>query len=216
MFDPKVAGRRVYIHRDSLRLAGERNAAAGPEIAAAMWSMRVVKLINHRVFDDAEIVGLEPPEAVVRATQSITDAFWPRVTSLLRRSHIVRARNREYGDLALGGDETVTGSCFFDGYYTFATGPLAAEEMLADTRAMRDVRTGDGEHGATPLAVVRGNRLRCPGNDFLYVSLEHAQGAIAQELHVLTDLADTRLDEHWRHIMRAAAEAAERMLSRPY
>lgn len=219
MLDPDAdGGRRLYVHRDSLRLAGDHNPAAAAEIASAMWSMRIVKLLNHRVFDDAEAMGLEPPEAVVRAMDTLTRVFWPRVTELLHRSQVVDARNKVWGRPALKATEAVMGSCFFDGYYTFATGATASAEMLADTRAMREVHAGIDDPGRTPLTVVRGNRLRCPGETFLHASHADAQADISAALKALIGLPEAAgLDEDWTHMVQSAGEAAKRLLeAKPY
>jgi hypothetical protein len=136
-FDPvtvgevPVGGRRIYIHSYSLRCLCRHNADLASQMTALLAEVRGAKIIHHHIVDLGVGLGL--------VRKSIADQLfqpeWKEKLSGFFRTvgyqPCFPTRKALFLSL-IEQDEEIVASCSVSGYYTFATGAVAADRMFAD------------------------------------------------------------------------------------
>lgn len=151
-------GRRIYIHQQALRFLAASDPHLCVRLADSLADVRATKLIHHQTEMALEL-GLVSDEFA----SALDRLFgWQRLTETFRQivyRPVFPKRPAEALPL-LGYEEKITASCSEAGYYTFATGNLAAELMFADHEPIPDLqRALSADGGPADLTMLRGRCL---------------------------------------------------------
>lgn len=135
-------GRRIYIHREALGDMARQDRRQAFATSRALAEIRLAKIVHHHLVDNGVDIG-----AVRAATANIilpitVGTRQTGVTNFLRDvTYVPKLPWKEDARLpVLSPDEKVVDTCFQDGYYTFATGPGAAERMFEDRVPMPELK----------------------------------------------------------------------------
>ena len=151
-------GRRIYVHQQALRFLAASDPHLCVRLADSLADVRATKLVHHQTEMALEI-GLVSSEFA----SALDGLFgWQRLTETFRQIvyRPVFPKRPAEALLLLGHEEKVTASCSEAGYYTFATGDLAAELMFADHEPIPELqRALSAGEGPADLTMLRGRCL---------------------------------------------------------
>jgi hypothetical protein len=205
-----AAGRRIYVHQHALRFLATADEGLCGRLCASLADVRATKMIHHQTE-----MALELGLISRRLAEELNQLFgWGQLTDLFREIIYRPAfpKRPAQAIALLGPDEQIIASCSEAGYYTFATGDLAAERMFADHEPIpslqRSLSAGAGPHDLTMLRGRCLARLDPSIGTGLVGRLYNAQ--IGRT--VLSDEAVEQIDRDARSSceMRLSAEVAHR------
>jgi hypothetical protein len=154
-------GRRIYIHEYSFQALARTSEAAARLVFSTLATVIVDKIAYHHL-DQANDLGIVSHncgdhlcEAMGRAAD---DDLSTALQQIVFRPAGPAERHGAYPLLLK--HEQIVATCFEAGYYTFATGKQAADEMYAETGSLRaeraQLRAG---HGPDDLTLIKGDSL---------------------------------------------------------
>lgn len=157
-----LAGRRLYIHKDSFEKLAARTPETANSIYSALAAVPVVKLAFHDLHDAADL-GEIPRSLADRLTTDIARRWYSDASRVLRQIVYQPAgKASPPASPLLQPTECICATCFDSDYYTFATSDDAARRMYADvldiTQVRRRLRDGDKEYA--DLCLISGDTLR--------------------------------------------------------
>jgi len=137
-----LAGRRLYIHERSFQQLALGSHGTAWDVYTCLARISVLKTIHHQVRHDGVCLGLIAEGSAESVLEHLRTAWSTRISSWFRRLSVRTRRPRLLpapGSLLRLG-ESVVASCYFAGYYTFATGCRAADLMYRDQRGIAELR----------------------------------------------------------------------------
>jgi hypothetical protein len=158
-----LAGRRLYVHERSLHRLAFVSRCAAHDVYTCLARISVLKTIHHQVRHDGVCLGLIAAGPAERVLERLRDTWSDRISRWFHRIR-VWARRRPGSPRAaeplLRPAEAVVASCYFAGYYTFATGCYAADRMYRDQRDIAELRRRLVERSSEgDLALVSGRLI---------------------------------------------------------
>jgi hypothetical protein len=147
-------GRRFYVHGESIAEMAATNETWAWLASCAFANASTARVVGHHAQNSIEL-GLMRPEVADRLTNPVKSTRNKQLRDLLKitgHKPNIPYRPEPILPLLLPGED-IEATCWADGYYTFATGPGAAERMFADEVPMRALRrsigAGEGPHDLT-------------------------------------------------------------------
>ncbi len=158
-------GRRIYVHEDSFR----HLAFQGKDSAVLVYRMAaqvsLLKIIYHQVLEDGVHLGNVSKRAAERLVGLLEEKWSDAASRTLKELRYVFARVEESSEPVLNVDESIAATCYFDRYYTFATGPEAAERMYRDQSSIPEIlRKKESGLDYQDLVLIRGASLVVGGS----------------------------------------------------
>lgn len=158
-----MSERRFYVHEGSLR----ELCADFPDEEAVLFGalgLNVAsRIARHHLVLNGEELALVPPATFGPSVRRLDTASCGRLTVALRRLVYapVEAIDNDETCSLLGSTESIVATCWENGYFTFATGPLSAGIMFEETGSLRalrvEIRTSPEAH--PDLTMISGRRL---------------------------------------------------------
>jgi hypothetical protein len=150
-------GRRIYIHERSLVHLAQLSEDSAEMIYGMLAKMTMIKIVHHIFEEDAVLLGKITNPRAQAVSAAIRSTWGPDIAGTLRKVGLKKAGGE--GRL-LQGEEEIAGTCYFSGYYTFATGEGAAARMFSDTNKISTVvdlqRSGEEYKD---LTIIKGAQL---------------------------------------------------------
>ena len=137
-----IDGRRVYIHKGAFEDVATRSKRSAYDTSRVLAKVRLAKAVHHHLVDNGVELGAVRSEVVDAILPLTVGERSGDVSRYLRRlTYTPKLPWREYPRLpVLLPDEEVADTCYQDGFYTFATGPGAAERMFEDRVPMPELK----------------------------------------------------------------------------
>lgn len=136
-------GRRIYVHERSFLQLALASRSAAHTVYTCLALISVLKTIHHQIRHDGVYLGLIAEWPAERVLERLRVSWSHRISRWFHRlrawARLPGARHKTLVAL-LHPDEALVASCYFSGYYTFATGYCAADLMYRDRRDIRELR----------------------------------------------------------------------------
>lgn len=158
-------GRRIYVHEDSLRDLAFQSQEAGALVYTLLGRVVAVKVANHTLSDAVTLHDFpaSDADAIVLALRET----WARDVSAAAR-RIGSKQRAALPEPLLGEGESIVATCYFGGYYTFATDERSSRAMFADVNPIATIVRMQSEGSAyEDLRLIRGSVLRLLDTPFV-------------------------------------------------
>ncbi len=168
-----VGERRFYIHEDSFSALISRHPSIAEPVGRALAAAVASRVVRHHLIDSGEDLGLVDPGTFSGLAARLEQQATARLTDLFHGLVFAPAEPEQHMSTAavLAPEERVDALCWESGYFTFATGPTAAQIMFEETGSLRALRKAVREDPAcaTNLNLITGRRSLFPRSDTIGV-----------------------------------------------